>query len=62
MLTVEGSTQTVVCKMLLCKITRCAARWRIGICMFTGCIPVCDSGVNAEGKYQSSPDVNMKVI
>lgn len=62
MLPIEGSTQTVVYQMLLCMITRCAARWRMGICAFTDCIAVCDSAVNTERKDQSCPVVNMKII
>jgi hypothetical protein len=62
MLTIEGSTQMVVYQMLLYMITRCAARWRMGICMFTDCIVVCDSAVNAERKDQSCPIMKVKII
>jgi hypothetical protein len=43
-------------------VTRCAARLRIGICMLTDCIAVCDGAPNAERKDQSHPVVNMKII
>jgi hypothetical protein len=61
MLTIEGSTQTAVNQMLLCMITKCAARWRMEFACSQIALQYV-TAVNAEGKDQSCPVVNMKVI